>query len=84
MNTPPIIRLRRLAWTPLRLRTSREAARWMKAVQHTPAVQARLLDHLLVDAARTDFGRDFSLGRVRTLEDFRAALPIAGYERARP
>jgi len=84
MNTPPIIRLRRLAWAPLRLRTSLEAARWMKAVQHTPAVQARLLQHLLADAAQTDFGRDFSLGRVRTLEDFRAALPIAGYERARP
>ena len=84
MTTPLAIRLRRLAWAPLRLKAHRQVRRWMKNVRRTPEVQARLLGRLLEQTAETAFGRDFGLARARTIQDLRSALPITGYERVAP
>ena len=84
MTTPLAIRLRRLAWVPLRLKAHRRIRRWIQNVHRTPEVQARLLGRLLESAAETAFGRDFGLARARTIQDLRSALPIAGYERVAP
>lgn len=84
MTTPLGNRLRRLLWTPVRLEANLHVRRWRRAIERSREVQARLLARLLAAAAETDFGRDFALARVRTMDDLRRALPIAGYERAEP
>ena len=84
MKTPLHIRLRRLAWTPLRLEANLHVLRWGWAARHVAKVQARLLGRLLAQVARTDFGRDHGLVQARTIGDLRRALPIAGYERVEP
>jgi len=84
MKTSLAIRLQRLLWAPLRLGANLHVRRWTEAVRRSPEVQARRLREILGDLAETDFGRQFGLARVRTIEDLRKALPIAGYERVAP
>ena len=84
MKTPIGIRLRRLLWTPVRLEAYRQVWRWKRSNLRAPEVQARLLRRILEEASETDFGRAHGLGRVRTEEELRRALPIAGYERVAP
>ena len=84
MKTPLGIRFRRLLWAPLRLQAKTQVWGWKRAVTRTPETQPRLLARILADAAETDFGRDHGLRRVRTIEELRKAMPIAGYERAEP
>ena len=84
MKTPLKIRLRRLFWTPLRLEANVHVQYWRRAVARAARVQARLLARLLAAAAETDFGRKHGFAQARTIDDLRRALPIAGYERARP
>ena len=84
MKTPLDIRVRRILWTPLRLQAETQVWGWRRAIEQAPETQSRLLARLLADAAETDFGRDHGLARVRTIEDLRHAMPIAGYERAEP
>jgi hypothetical protein len=84
MKTPFAIHLRRLLWSPLRLGANRHVRQWMEAIRRSPEVQARRLREILEDLAETDFGRQHGLARVRTIEDLRQALPIAGFERVAP
>ena len=84
MKTSLGIRFRRLLWTPLRVQAKAHVRRWRSAIERTPKTQARVLARILANAARTRFGRDHSLRHVRTVEDLRKALPVAGYERAEP
>ncbi len=84
MRTPLAVRLRRLLWTPLRLEANRQVGRWLRAVRRLRRTQARLLERLLATFAETDFGRDFRLAGARTIDDLRARLPVAGYERVEP
>ncbi len=44
------------------------------------AAQARLLRRLVERAQDTRFGRDHGFDRVRTIEDFQAAVPVRAYE----
>jgi hypothetical protein len=84
MKTPLGIWLARLVMAPLRLEAGRHVGRWLRATERSPEVQARLLSHILEQMAETEFARDHGLVRVRTIEDLRKALPIAGYERVSP
>jgi hypothetical protein len=84
MKTSLGIRFRRLLWAPLRHQVGRQVRGWKRAVANTPETQARLLARLLDQVAETGFGRDHGLRRVRTIEQLRKAMPIAGYERADP
>ena len=84
MKTPLGIRMHRLLWMPLRLEAARHIRRWVRAVERTPETQARLLRRILDQTAETDFGRRFGLTQIRTIDDLRRALPIAGYERISP
>lgn len=84
MKTPLPVRLRRLAWTPMRARAKLLKYRWRTSVLRSPQLQARVLERILSGLAETDFGRQFGLGRVRTIHDLRRALPVAGYDRVAP
>ena len=57
---------------------------FLTAHNHTEDVQKQLLDELLDAHAQTDFGRDHALGSVKSIEDFRSAVPIRSYEEMRP
>jgi len=78
------IRIRRLLWTPVRIEANRQVVRWRRGVEQARTTQAALLERILADAARTDFGADFQLASARTVDDLRARMPVAGYERAEP
>ncbi|MFO8011783.1 MAG: GH3 auxin-responsive promoter family protein, partial [Phycisphaerae bacterium] len=84
MRTPLSIRLRRLATTSVRWEANRQVRRWRRDVRDTRRVQPALLARILAQAAGTGFGRDAGLDGARTVDDLRACLPIAGYERAAP
>jgi hypothetical protein len=84
MKTTLGMRFQRLLWTPVRLEAYRHVRAWHRAVADAAATQARLLADLLAQTDETAFGRDFSLARVRTIDDLRRAMPIAGFERAAP
>lgn len=53
---------------------------WHDSVQDPAAAQQRVMTRLLEGYAQTGFGRETGLGSVRTLEDFRRALPATTYE----
>ena len=84
MKTSPAQRLWRVLWTPVRLEAYRHETAWFRAVCRAPHAQARVLERCLAQVAGSDFARDMRLDRVRTIEDLRAAVPVAGYERAAP
>jgi len=84
MKTALSIRLRRLLWLPVRIEAYRQVAKWLKAVRHSRQTQARVLEELVGLVAGSDFARDYGLDRVRTIDDLRAAMPVAGYERVAP
>jgi hypothetical protein len=48
------------------------------------AVQESLLERILAEQADTAFGRDHGFRQIRTVADFRRALPIAPYEYFEP
>jgi len=84
MRTMLGIQLRRMLWTPLRIEAKLLRKRWLQAVRRADETQGRLLARLLKDVAQSDFGRRHGLAHVRTIDDLRKALPIAGYERMAP
>jgi hypothetical protein len=84
MKTMLGIQLRRVLWTPLRIEAKLLRKRWLQAVRRADETQARLLTKILDQVAQSDFGRQYGLAGVRTIQDLRKALPIAGYERVAP
>ncbi len=78
------MRMWRAIWTPVRLEAYRQTSRWLRAVRRAPETQAELFRQILDLVAGSDFARDFGLDRVRTLDDLRSAMPVAGYERSAP
>ncbi len=58
--------------------------RFLKSLDAVEATQALVLRRALALVADSDFGRRYRLGRVRTLADLRAALPLMRYEDYRP
>src|SRR5262245_41515122 len=56
-----------------------------EAATHDPqGVQEVLLRRILAYHADTDFGRDHHFGAIRTVDDFRKNLPVAGYDYFEP
>jgi hypothetical protein len=66
------------------LHADKQRRAFLDAHNNTQAVQKQLLDDLLSSHAQTDFGADHSLGSVKSVSDFRKALPIRTYEDMRP
>jgi hypothetical protein len=62
----------------------RQLAAFQSAAQDPRRVQEGLRRRILADAADTDFGRDHHFAGLRTRDDFRRAVPVAGYEYLRP
>jgi len=84
MKTPFAMHVRRLLMTAVRIEAGRHVDRWHRAVEQAARVQALVLARVLRQTVASDFGRDFGLANVRTVDDFRKALPVAGYERVAP
>ncbi|MFP4053704.1 MAG: GH3 auxin-responsive promoter family protein [Phycisphaerae bacterium] len=57
---------------------------FLDAHRHTEAVQDALLRDMLQQHAPTAFGRDHGFSKIRTYEDFTAAVPVRPYEQLRP
>lgn len=67
------------------LRRIRHRLEAFEAATHDPqTVQNALLFDILRRQAGTDFGREHHFAQMRTLEDFRHNLPIAGYDAIDP
>lgn len=66
------------------LHADRQRRAFLDAHNRTAEVQSKLLDELLESHAETVFGRDHGLGSVKSVEDFRKAVPIKNYEGLRP
>jgi hypothetical protein len=66
------------------LHADKQRRAFLAAHNNTQAVQKQLLDDLLSSHAQTTFGTDHSLGSVKSVSDFRKALPIRTYEDMRP
>ena len=66
------------------LHADRQRRAFLDAHNHTKDVQQQVLGELLDAHAQTDFGRDHNLGGVKSVEDFRKAVPIRTYEDMRP
>jgi len=62
----------------------RQTRAFLAAHQRTQQVQDRLLKALLAAHAPSEFGRDHDFGRLRSYEDFAAAVPVGNYETHRP
>ncbi|MFW6133192.1 MAG: GH3 family domain-containing protein, partial [Planctomycetota bacterium] len=50
-----------------------------RAAEDPVAAQRRVFDHLIQKGRNTWFGRRYGFGRIRTPDDFAAAVPIADY-----
>ncbi len=66
------------------LHADRQRRAFIDAHNNTARVQQQLLDDLTEAHANTEFGKDHDLGSVKTIEDFRKAVPIRNYEDLRP
>ncbi|QDU37427.1 GH3 auxin-responsive promoter [Maioricimonas rarisocia] len=76
--------LRYACGAPVRYRMLRQAQAFASATIDCRTSQRNVLAELLKLNAGSRFSRDFGLDRVATVDDFRRALPVANYERARP
>ncbi len=66
------------------LHADRQRRAFIDAHNSTAAVQQKLLTELTDAHANTDFGRDHDLASIKSVEDFRKAVPIRNYEDLRP
>lgn len=57
---------------------------WHAGVEHPAETQQNVLRGLVQVYAATDYGRRHEVERVDTIEDYRRALPVAGYETYKP
>lgn len=67
-----------------RARVRREARQFFAATADCRSVQRETLRRLLELNGDSRFSRDHSLGSVRSVDEFRRALPVADYEPFRP
>jgi hypothetical protein len=58
--------------------------RYHQSLDNPRAAQERVLKRLMDQCRPSEFGRTHELGRVRTLEDFRQAVPVRGHAELYP
>lgn len=68
----------------LRLRESRQLARFEKAARDPEASQARVLQRLLRDNGGTAFGSEHRFAAIRTPAEYASSVPVRDYEAFRP
>jgi hypothetical protein len=73
-------RAAKIVATPVR----RQLAKFEAATLRPREVQEALLRDLLAYQSNTAFGRDHRFGDVRTVEDYRRRIPVAGYDYVEP
>jgi len=66
------------------LHASKQARSFLEAHRRTRELQDRLLGQLIDSHAETAFGRNHGFDRIRSYEDFKAAVPVGSYETLRP
>ena len=57
---------------------------WHDSVENPEIAQAAVLQRLIVDYAKTRYGKDHGAENIDTIEDYRKAFPIATYEEYKP
>ena len=57
---------------------------WHEAVAAPQKAQEEVLNRLLLDYAKTTYGKEHGANQIETLADYRAAFPIATYEDYKP
>ena len=62
------------------MHASLQRSAFMDSHGHTAEVQESLLRRLIEAAAGSEFGREHNFNRIRSYEDFTAAVPIGDYE----
>ncbi len=62
----------------------RRIAQFEAATDNPKAVQEAILRDILAEQAETGFGKDHRFASLKTVEDFRRVLPVAGYEAVEP
>jgi hypothetical protein len=62
----------------------RRIAQFEAATSDPQAIQQAILRDILAEQAQTAFGRDYQFSSLKTVEDFRRALPVAGYDAVEP
>jgi len=73
-----------LGATGVRGRCRRQADQFLSLLKDCRGTQQKILQEILRQNADSAFSRDHFLDRVRSVNDFRRTLPVAGYERALP
>lgn len=66
---------------PIAKKVARDIQRWSKTAV---AAQEAILQELITTGKLTAFGKEHQFDRIRTYEDFKAAVPIRDYEALRP
>ncbi len=57
---------------------------WLQSIQNPAKTQEEVLHRLLLDFAQTDYGKKHGASQVGSLEDYRKAFPVAGYDEFKP
>ena len=57
---------------------------WYESIADPETAQKKVLGVLLEHYGRTDYGREHGAPQVETIEDYRRAFPVAGYENFKP
>jgi hypothetical protein len=76
--------LNRVVLKAVALPVRRRLAQFEAATNDPRAVQEAILRDILAEHAGTHFGLDHRFASLRTVEDFRKTLPVAGYEAVEP
>lgn len=57
---------------------------WHESIKDPESAQKKVLDTLLEHYGRTDYGQEHNSSQIETIDDFRQAFPVVGYEDIKP
>jgi hypothetical protein len=61
-----------------------KVALWDRALSRTEEVQRRTLAAIVAHSEKTEFGRRYGFGQIRSYEDFAASVPVGDYDSFSP